>query len=89
MLTDHHAFSGIAVSDMAAARRFYADTLGLNTSDGHGLMWLHHTEHHKTLVYEQPAAHPCQLHPGSLRGRADASPERNVDPARRGQLAHR
>ena len=58
MLTDHHAFSGIAVTDIAAARRFYADTLGLRTSDEHGMMWLHHATH-KTLVYEQPAATPA------------------------------
>jgi predicted enzyme related to lactoylglutathione lyase len=59
MLTDNHAYSGIAVNDMAVARRFYADTLGLNTSDEYGLMWLHHINGHKTLVYEQPDATPA------------------------------
>jgi catechol 2,3-dioxygenase-like lactoylglutathione lyase family enzyme len=59
MLTHQHAFSGIAVQDMAAARRFYTNTLGLTTSDEHGLMWLHHPNDHKTLVYEQPGTIPA------------------------------
>ncbi len=33
MLTHNRAYSGIAVNDMAAARRFYADTLELHTSE--------------------------------------------------------
>ena len=59
MLTDNHAYSGIAVNDMAVARRFYAETLGLDTSEEYGLMWLHHTNDHKTLVYEQRDAIPA------------------------------
>jgi catechol 2,3-dioxygenase-like lactoylglutathione lyase family enzyme len=56
MLTDAHAYSGIAVTDMAAAKAFYADTLGLRTSEEYGLLWLHHAGGRDTLVYEQPAA---------------------------------
>jgi len=59
MLTDNRAYSGIAVNDMAAARRFYADTLGLNTSEEYGLMWLDHINDHKPLLYEQPDATPA------------------------------
>ena len=33
MLADSAAFSGFAVNDLDAARRFYEDTLGLRTSD--------------------------------------------------------
>jgi catechol 2,3-dioxygenase-like lactoylglutathione lyase family enzyme len=59
MLTDTTAYSGIAVADMAAARRFYADTLGLRTSKEYGLLWLHHAGDRRTLVYEQPTARPA------------------------------
>ena len=33
MLADSPAFSGFSVNDLAAARRFYEETLGLRTSD--------------------------------------------------------
>jgi catechol 2,3-dioxygenase-like lactoylglutathione lyase family enzyme len=56
MLTDTKAYSGIAVTDMAQARRFYADTLELRTSEEYGLMWLHHAAGRDTLIYEQPEA---------------------------------
>lgn len=59
MLTNATAYSGIAVDDMDAARRFYADVLGLRTSEEHGLLWLHHPEGRRTLVYEQPTATPA------------------------------
>jgi catechol 2,3-dioxygenase-like lactoylglutathione lyase family enzyme len=32
-----------AVTDMAEAREFYAETLELRTSEEYGLMWLHHS----------------------------------------------
>ena len=56
MLTETKAYSGIAVTDMAEARQFYADTLELRTSEEYGLMWLHHAAGHDTLIYEQPEA---------------------------------
>ena len=56
MLAEAKAYSGIAVTDMAEARRFYAETLGLRTSEEYGLMWLHHAGERRTLVYEQPEA---------------------------------
>jgi catechol 2,3-dioxygenase-like lactoylglutathione lyase family enzyme len=59
MLSETSAYSGIAVRDMAEARRFYAETLGVRTSEEYGLMWLHHANDHRTLVYEQPSAEPA------------------------------
>ena len=41
MLTNTKAYSGIAVHDMQQARQFYGETLGLATSEGSGLLWLH------------------------------------------------
>lgn len=56
MFTDTKAYSGIAVTDMQRARVFYADTLGLRTSEEYGLLWLHLAGGRDTLVYEQPVA---------------------------------
>jgi catechol 2,3-dioxygenase-like lactoylglutathione lyase family enzyme len=59
MLADSKAYSGFAVDDMGAAREFYAATLGLRTSEEHGLMWLHLAGGRDTLVYQQPDATPA------------------------------
>jgi catechol 2,3-dioxygenase-like lactoylglutathione lyase family enzyme len=59
MFADTKAYSGIAVDDMQNAREFYGDTLGLNTSEEYGLMWLHLAGGRDTLVYEQSDATPA------------------------------
>jgi catechol 2,3-dioxygenase-like lactoylglutathione lyase family enzyme len=59
MFENTKAYSGIAVHDMDEARRFYAGTLGLRTSEEYGLMWLHLAGERDTLVYEQPDATPA------------------------------
>jgi len=59
MLTDAKAYSGIAVRDMGEARAFYADVLGVRTSEEYGLVWLDHGNGCRTLVYEQPSAVPA------------------------------
>jgi catechol 2,3-dioxygenase-like lactoylglutathione lyase family enzyme len=59
MLTDTKAYSGLAVDDMDKAREFYAGTLGLRTSEEHGLMWLHLAGRRDTLVYPQPDVTPA------------------------------
>ena len=61
MLSEAGAYSGIAVQDMAEARRFYAETLGVRTSEEYGLMWLHHANDRRTLIYEQPSAEPASF----------------------------
>ena len=61
MLADTKAYSGLAVHDLEAARTFYRDTLGLRTSEEHGLMWLHLAGGRDTLVYEQPDATPASF----------------------------
>lgn len=55
------AFSGFAVDDLEAARRFYADQLGVKTSaepGEAGLMTLHLAGGRDTLVYEKPDCSP-------------------------------
>jgi catechol 2,3-dioxygenase-like lactoylglutathione lyase family enzyme len=59
MFTDTKAFSGFAVDDIDAAREFYAQTLGIRTSEEHGLMTLHLGGDRPTLVYPKPGHTPA------------------------------
>jgi catechol 2,3-dioxygenase-like lactoylglutathione lyase family enzyme len=62
MLTNTKAFSGFAVDDLAKAREFYGDTLGLKTSvlsEEQGLMTLHLAGDRDTLVYQKPGHTPA------------------------------
>lgn len=51
MFTETPAFSGFAVPDVHAAERFYGQTLGLRTSQQHGMLTLHLAGGRDTLVY--------------------------------------
>lgn len=51
MFADTKAFSGFAVDDLQAARKFYGQTLGLKTSEEYGLLTLHLAGGRDTLVY--------------------------------------
>jgi catechol 2,3-dioxygenase-like lactoylglutathione lyase family enzyme len=53
------AFSGFAVDDLEKAREFYGETLGLKTSQEHGLMTLHLAGDRPTLVYPKPDFTPA------------------------------
>ena len=59
MFANTKAYGGLAVDDMQKAREFYGETLGLKTSEEHGLMWLHLAGNRDTLVYEQPDPTPA------------------------------
>ena len=59
MLKDSKAFSGFAVTDVAAAARFYGETLGLDTEEANGLLFLHLTGGRDVLVYEKPDHRPA------------------------------
>ncbi|MDP4500442.1 VOC family protein [Nonomuraea turcica] len=45
------AFSGFSVNDIAAAKKFYGETLGLRVSEEHGLLTLHIAGGTDILVY--------------------------------------
>jgi catechol 2,3-dioxygenase-like lactoylglutathione lyase family enzyme len=45
------AFSGFSVDDIARARQFYADTLGLHVSEANGMLTLHIAGGRDTLIY--------------------------------------
>lgn len=53
-LKDTRAFSGFAVNDLQKAREFYAETLGLNTSEANDLLTLHLAGDRDTLIYPKP-----------------------------------
>jgi catechol 2,3-dioxygenase-like lactoylglutathione lyase family enzyme len=59
MFQDTKAFSGFAVDDIGAARAFYGETLGLRTSEEHGLLFLHLAGDRDTLVYPKPDHTPA------------------------------
>jgi catechol 2,3-dioxygenase-like lactoylglutathione lyase family enzyme len=53
------AFSGFAVDDVARAREFYGDTLGLRTSEQNGILTLHLAGDRDTIVYPKPNHEPA------------------------------
>jgi catechol 2,3-dioxygenase-like lactoylglutathione lyase family enzyme len=61
MLADSKAFSGFAVPDLARAREFYADTLGLRVSgdEQDGALTLHLAGGRDVLVYIKPDHAPA------------------------------
>ena len=59
MFTNTEAFSGFAVDDVARAREFYGETLGIETSEEYGLMTLHIAGGRDTLVYPKPDHTPA------------------------------
>jgi catechol 2,3-dioxygenase-like lactoylglutathione lyase family enzyme len=59
MFTNTKAFSGFAVDDVQKAREFYGETLGLETSEEHGLLTLHIAGDRATLVYPKPDHTPA------------------------------
>ena len=59
MFANSKAFSGFAVDDLDKARVFYAETLGLSTSEENGLLMLHLAGDRPTLVYAKPDFTPA------------------------------
>ncbi len=53
-LANSKAFSGFAAPDMAKAKEFYGQTLGLNVSEDHGLLTLHFAGGNNVLIYPKP-----------------------------------
>jgi predicted enzyme related to lactoylglutathione lyase len=57
MLAQSKAFSGMAVRDIEAAKRFYGETLGIEIEvldDANGLLSLKHDGERETLLYLKP-----------------------------------
>jgi len=60
MFTNAKAFSGFAVDDVAAAREFYGDKLGLEVSEENGLLTLKIAGDRPTLVYPKEGHTPAE-----------------------------
>ena len=59
MLKSHRAFSGFSVNDLAAAKRFYAETLGLHVVEEGAGIWLHLPESGRVFLYPKPDHQPA------------------------------
>ena len=60
MFKDTKAFSGFAVDDVARARAFYGDVLGIRTSEANGILTLHLADGERpTIAYPKPDHTPA------------------------------
>ena len=59
MLENSKAFSGFAAPDIAKENKFYSQTLGLKTSESHGLLRLHLAGGNNVLIYPKPDHTPA------------------------------
>ena len=61
MFGDTKAFSGFAVDDVARAQEFYGQTLGIGTSEQHGILTLELAGGTRpTIVYPKPGHTPAE-----------------------------
>ena len=84
MLTDSKAFSGFAVPELEAPRAFYADTLGIETTEENGLLTLHLAGDRPTLIYPKPDHQPANFTilnfpVGNIESAVDALTSRGVE----------
>jgi len=61
MFGDTKAFSGFSVDDVAKARAFYGETLGIRTSEDNGLLTLHIAGDRDVIVYPKPNHEPASF----------------------------
>jgi len=59
MFKDTKAISGFAVDDVAKAREFYGDVLGIETTEENGLLTLHIAGDRPTIIYPKPDFTPA------------------------------
>ena len=59
MFENTKAFSGFAVPDIAAAKAFYGDTLGIDLTEENGMLTLHLAGGRDTIVYPKPDFTPA------------------------------
>ena len=83
MLGTSPAFHGFSVDDLAAARTFYADTLGLDVTEENAMLVLHLARGARTLVYPKPDHVPATY---TILNFPVADVEATVDPNQRGSI---
>ncbi|MCI0686400.1 MAG: VOC family protein [Sporichthyaceae bacterium] len=59
MFTDSKAFSGFSVPDIAQARQFYGETLGLEVTEENGMLILHLAGGGRVLAYPKSNHEPA------------------------------
>jgi catechol 2,3-dioxygenase-like lactoylglutathione lyase family enzyme len=59
MFADTRAFGAFTVDDLAQARKFYGETLGVRVSEQQGLLTLHLASGRDTRVYPNPGHTPA------------------------------
>ena len=59
MFQSTHAFSGFSVNDLAKAKEFYGDTLGMKVSEEHGMLYLELAGGAHVLVYPKENHEPA------------------------------
>src|SRR6266487_762493 len=59
MLKDSPAFSGFSANDLASAKSFYADALGLDVSEEHEILTLHLGGGHRVIIYPKENHEPA------------------------------
>jgi predicted enzyme related to lactoylglutathione lyase len=59
MFADTKAFDAFAVDDLAQAKTFYGQTLGIPVSEQHGMLVLHLADGRDTRVYPKPDYTPA------------------------------
>jgi predicted enzyme related to lactoylglutathione lyase len=61
MFEDSNAFSGFSVDDIAKAKQFYSETLGIRTSEQRGMLTLHLAGERDTLIYHKVEHMPASF----------------------------
>ncbi len=84
MFRDTKAFSGFAVPDIAAAKAFYGDILGIDVTEDHGMLTLHLAGGRDTIVYPKadhvPATYTILNFPvDDVEAAVDALTEKGVE----------
>jgi catechol 2,3-dioxygenase-like lactoylglutathione lyase family enzyme len=57
MFKNSHAYSGFSVDDLAAAKTFYGETLGLELDQAHGMLKLRLVTGGTVLIYSKAPGH--------------------------------
>jgi catechol 2,3-dioxygenase-like lactoylglutathione lyase family enzyme len=61
MLHDSHAFSGFSANDIAKAKTFYSESLGLEVTEESGLLRLHLAGGGSVVVYQKENHEPASF----------------------------
>jgi predicted enzyme related to lactoylglutathione lyase len=59
MFKDSSAFSGFSTDDLAKAKKFYGDTLGVDVTEQDGVLALHLGAGHEVIIYPKENHEPA------------------------------